>query len=478
MKTLDRYEYLKLLNELDYRHGSFYHLWEMGKPRFVQGREAEVIQTGAVSFNKDGKFLEFLINEGFWNTLNFQQKAFLIAHECLHVTYNHGYRLFRHAKNQNDALLMNWACDIVINHRLIELGFDRAVIDPENKFCWIDTVFRDRASEIEPNRSSEYYYSRLKEMQDEVIEQLKDMLETVDQHASGGGGSGEEEGEEGEDQQDGQGSGQGEEQEDVDTGGFEDMTDILEELADRMDGNEMNDVAKDFEKRHKDLDEKINEEQGNGNPNSDSIEAGDSPGSILKRVDPKLKVKPKPKWETVIKKWVKKTRLDEFRTEEQWARTARRFQLLRDSDLILPSEMETDEPLIEKHKVGIYFFLDTSGSCSGYADRFWRAAKSIPKEFFDVRMFCFDTRVYETTLESGKLYGFGGTSFSPIESHIQKIMSREEVRYPDAVFLITDGYGDNVHPQHPDRWHWFMTENYSISCVPSGSKVHKLSEFE
>jgi len=467
MKTIEHYEYLDLLNELDYKHGSFYHLWEMGKPRFVEGSEAEIVITGAVSFNRSGKFLEFLINENFWNTLTFQQKAFLIAHECLHVTYNHGYRLFRHAKTQREVLLMNWACDIVINHRLVELGFSRDDIDPESKYCWIDTVFKERSHEIAPNRSSEYYYTKLKEMSDETLEKLKDILETVDQHVGGSGdGSGEQDGDENNsDQSDG----------DNGSGEFEDMTELLEELAERMDTQEMNEVAKDFQKRHKDLDEKINDGIETKEANQ---KAGVSPGNILRKMDPNMRVKPKPKWETVIKKWVKKTRLEEFRVEEQWARNARRFQLLRDSDLILPSEMETDEPLIEKNKIGIYFFLDTSGSCSGYSDRFWRAAKSIPKEFFNVRMFCFDTRVYETSLESGELYGFGGTAFSPIEAEIQKIMAREEVRYPDAVFLITDGYGNNVSPQHPERWHWFMTSGYSTNNVPKTSIIHKLEDFE
>lgn len=447
-KTLDRYEYLKLLNELDYKHGSFYHLWEMGRPRFVQGEEAKRVLTGAVSFSREGHFLEFLINEDFWKTLNWEQKTFLIGHECLHVTYNHGYRLFRHAKSQYDATLMNFACDIVINHRLVELGFNRKQIDPDNKFCWLDTVFPDR-DDVKPNRSSEYYYKKLREQSDEMLDKLKEMLTTVDQHMAG--------------------DGEGEESEKVEE--FQDMTGILEELADRLTDQEMNEVAKDFEEKHKELDEEINKDV------PQSKEPGTSPGNILKRVQIR-KVKQLEKWETVIKRWVKKTLLDEFQIEEQWARTARRFELLEQTDLILPSEMETDEPLKEKHKVGVYFFMDTSISCVEYADRFWKAAASVPQKYFDVRLFCFDTAVYETSLESGELKGFGGTAFAPIEREIQQIMNQEDKSYPDAVFLITDGWGNDVHPQHPDRWHWFMTEGYRTSNVPKKSHVHKLEDFE
>jgi len=442
MRTIDSNEYLEILNELDYKHGSFYHLWEMGRPRFVEGTEALDVVTGAVSFNREGKFLEFLINEDFWKTLNLHQKTFVLAHECLHVTYNHGYRLFRHAKTALDARLMNYACDIVINHRLVELGFDRDIIDPASVYCWLDTVFPEDM-DILPNRSSEYYYSKLKEMEDEQIEKLELSIQTVDQH---GTGEGESEGE------------------------FEDMASIIEELIESISDEEKNDLAADFEKNHKELDQKINDQV-------DQDKAGTAPSGILKQVDLSQRVVRKDKWETVIKKWVQKTRLDDMKVEEQWARTARMFNALS-SDLMLPSEMETGEPLIEKHKVKVYFFLDTSYSCKKYANRFWKAARSVPEKYFDVRLFCFDTSVYETTLESGKLYGFGGTSFSPIEKHIQHIMNSETSKYPDVVFLITDGYGDRVYPEIPDRWHWFMTPNYTKSYVPSGSHLHKLEDFE
>ena len=92
-------------------------------------------------------------------------------------------------------------------------------------------------------------------------------------------------------------------------------------------------------------------------------------------------------------------------------------------------------------------------------------------------MFCFDTKVYETTLESGKLYGFGGTYFSILEDAIQAAMRKDKVPYPKAVFVITDGYGNDVKPQIPQRWHWFLSTD-ATSCIHPDCHIHPLSKFE
>lgn len=93
-------------------------------------------------------------------------------------------------------------------------------------------------------------------------------------------------------------------------------------------------------------------------------------------------------------------------------------------------------------------------------------------------MFCFDTRVYETSLKTGKLYGFGGTSFYIIEDHIQKLIIEENIKYPKAVFIITDGWGSHVKPEQPDKWYWFITHPGSDSYIPEKSNIYKLENYE
>ncbi|MBN2302081.1 MAG: hypothetical protein JXN60_06135, partial [Lentisphaerae bacterium] len=102
------------------------------------------------------------------------------------------------------------------------------------------------------------------------------------------------------------------------------------------------------------------------------------------------------------------------------------------------------------------------------------AAMSLPEWRFDIRMFCFDDRVYETSLESKKLFGFGGTSFGPLESYIQKHKGKE---YPRAVFVITDGYGTPIKPEIPQRWYWFLSSSYT-GYIPKTCNIFKLKDFE
>jgi hypothetical protein len=200
------------------------------------------------------------------------------------------------------------------------------------------------------------------------------------------------------------------------------------------------------------------------------LAAGNVAGNIWKLMSTKY-VAPKRKWETVIKKWCTKQIKDSIKDVEQWTRTNRRFTFL-DKELILPTEMEIDELENEKDKIQVCFFLDTSGSCMDLADRFWKAAKSLPENKFDIKLYCFDTRVYEVDIKKGKLYGFGGTSFSILESYVKKAEN-----YPKAVFVITDGYGDTINPKYPQRWHWFLSTSHT-SCVNSNCNIYQLSNFE
>ena len=103
---------------------------------------------------------------------------------------------------------------------------------------------------------------------------------------------------------------------------------------------------------------------------------------------------------------------------------------------------------------------------------------SLDKKKFDVKLFCFDTRVQETTLESRKIYGGGGTSFCILENFILNQIKQNNSNYPDAVWVLTDGFGDHIHPLKPDVWNWFLTPNGCIDYIPKQSHVYNLDEFE
>lgn len=180
----------------------------------------------------------------------------------------------------------------------------------------------------------------------------------------------------------------------------------------------------------------------------------------------------KKKWESIIVEWSRFKHKE--RNLTQWNRVNRRFAGLK-NDLIMPTDIDIDD---KKHdKLDVLFFLDTSGSCSHLGKRFFTAASSLDPSKFNIELFCFDTSVYETSLDSGKLYGFGGTTFSCISNYLKKRKSRTS--HNSTIFVITDGCGDTPDIEIKDRknWFWFLSENYT-SCIPKGCNIFNLKDYE
>jgi predicted metal-dependent peptidase len=155
----------------------------------------------------------------------------------------------------------------------------------------------------------------------------------------------------------------------------------------------------------------------------------------------------------------------------------RRLAHLDQQGVFLPCETEVDAYKVEEDRIEVLFALDTSGSCWGLKDRFFKAAMSLPERKFDINLCCFDTSVYETDLASKKVYGGGGTSFSIIEEYIQKQLKDGKMKRYPTVFVITDGDGDRVTPQISKNWYFFLSENHR-HCIPKESQVFMLSDFE
>jgi hypothetical protein len=401
-------------------HGIFYELWDVGIPNFTKA-----IPTAAVAWNKRTLQIEFLFNPDFWKILSDYEKEFVICHEMIHVIYEHLKRM----KDCKDQKIANVAADIIVNHKLVDdFGFVREDLGIGESLIWIDKVFPDDLS-VERDREFEYYYNLIKDNNLDANQQ------TLDQH---GVGSGEEE------QADGPGGsgdakgnqGLGPEYSDIPD---EVLDDVIEEAAERL---------SDAEKE------------------TFSNIAGTSPGSLIHRIK-KKRLKLKRRWEDIVQVWTAKGE-DE---DDNWTRKARRHFLLT-PEFILPAMHDQED----KNRINLWWFQDTSGSCANFADHFFNAAKTFPENSFDVKMFGFDTRVYK--IDGKNLRGFGGTAFSPIEEYIQDKTKREGLSYPDAVFVFTDGCGDHVIPQYPERWYWFLEGSYqNKNCIPKKSKIFQLSDF-
>lgn len=456
-RTFSQYEWLEIGEKLENFHSIFSTFWQLGKPRFTTS-----LPTAGVVFDKIGDCIDFNINPDFWDTLNDEQKLFVICHEVTHVLFYHGFRI-NGLKERQEFQIANLALDVVVNHFLTDnIGFDRETIDPpippseltpeelkynpegfpKGKYCWIDTVFPDEKKRPVTGESFEYYYTLVKK-------------ELEDQQKKGGGkGKG----------------GLGNMDSLDDHSGLEsftgkDFNEKMKEALSQTDQEALDQKPELKKEAMKELDANSKDLKQGGK------QAGVGSGNswITSKV---TRVIPKRKWETVIKNWAAKY-LEE-KVAEQWQKQHRRMVNMP-KDFLIPSEHEIEE--YEKKRIPVWFFQDTSGSCAHLADRFFTAALSLPEDRFIVKMHCFDTRVFETDLKSKKLYGFGGTSFTCIEQYIQDQMRTTKCRYPDACFIITDGMGDRVHPEKPARWFWFLSEQY-LDCIPKESKTYDLKDFE
>jgi predicted metal-dependent peptidase len=424
----------EISNRLQKYHIVFRSLWEIGRPIFTNE-----IPSAAVEFDQKGQTINFLINPDFWKGMDEYTQDFIVCHEMFHHMLKHGERFKDYIGNNNEMMRMNVAADVVINERLVSIWFQRSQLDKSisTEGCWMNTVFKDLKVQPKPNESTEYYYNILKENAKKVDITL---IKGFDQHnfseaeSSGLNGA---------------------------------INEALESVGDLIDDSILDAMSQDGM-----TDSEISKATG--------LHKGSGTGGWSKV---SVEVKTKKKWESVIKKWLATTLKEADKIEERWDRVNRRFSsTLRSSNFKLPTDLELDIMNHEKDKIDLVFFLDVSGSCSGYKTRFVKAALSIDPKRFNVKLFSFDTQVHAAKVESRgnvNIYGGGGTSFSILEQEIQKLIKNKSIKkYPHSVWVITDGYGNQINPEKPERWHWFMTPTFSTNCIPSKCKIHKLANYE
>ncbi len=427
--TLD--EKLEIAKKLQEYHYFFRCFWDIGSPTVV---DDSVCNTAAIEFDKEGNALRFLQNEKFWNSLNEDSKMFVICHEMLHIILNHGIRFKEHLGTP-DAKKMNYAADVVINEMLVSsFGFTRSFLDPRigEDGCWLNTVFKE-VPNIKSDESTEYYFAN-------IPDDPKDRFQFDEHIMQGDDGDGEDDLE----------------------GAFNEF--INESgILDKMSGDFLGKIPK-AEKQDAFKDECDNPFAGSGKGGN--------------RFGVNAKFLKKSKWESVVKKWELKFVKETIDQTERWERISPRYSHVISDEISLPSNIYVFDEHKEKEKIEVYFFLDTSGSCIGLKDRFYTAARSLNPKKFNVRLFNFDTSVYDVDIKKNEVYGGGGTCFNIIENKIQSIIKTEKVPYPKAVWIVTDGYGTNVRPERPQNWHWFLTPHSSTGNIPQKSKVYNLKDYE
>jgi predicted metal-dependent peptidase len=369
----------------------------------------ESIKTACVSFNKEGQCINFLFNPTFWGGLTDYQRSFIVAHECLHVFLNHGVRSIE----EKDKKAANVALDIAVNHTLINnFGFELDKLESlSTSLCFVDTVFGSE-TEIQDDENFEFYMAEIKKNPNIVSK-----FQTIDSHEFLNS-----------------------------FGSEEDIRKILEKAI----------------KSNRLSPESLNEFLNKNKKQTNDINAGNA-SWVDEIICQKKLVKQKKTWLKVIRKILHKH--CNMVSQERWGMYDHRrnsvSQLLPAEKIILDSYNQ---------KVKIAMFLDSSGSCYDLAETFFRASESIPRDFFDVDLFSFDTSVHSISKDR-KIKGGGGTSFNCINNHIKSYK-----KIFDLVFVITDGYGGRFSCEKPKDWVWFLSTKYK-SDIPEGSRIYDLGEF-
>lgn len=432
MNIDDKLEIAKKLQEYHYFFRAF---WDIGTPVIVEDNSCP---TAAIAFDDKGNALQFIINKNFWESLNPDSRMFVICHEMLHIVLNHGER-FVECHNSPDFPKMNKAADVVINELLVSsFGFTRSFLDDRIGIegCWLDTVFENDPA-IKSNESTEYYFNKMPNDPPPTFQ--------LDQHIIS------------------QGTGNADDDAEAASEGNQSIKDFIEAsgILDKMSPDFLGKIPKSVKDECKE---------------SGGLLAGAGAGGSKHSINAKFRKKGK--WETVIKKWENFLKTETIDQTERWERVSPRYSHVISDKISLPTNVYVFDEHKEKDKIDVFFFLDTSGSCIGLKDRFYTAARSLNPKKFNIRLFNFDTIVYDVDIKQNNAYGGGGTSFRIIESKIQDVMKKENRPYPKAVWIITDGYGDTVNPQNPSAWYWFLTPHSTEQYIHKTSKIFKLADYE
>lgn len=422
MNKFDKEEYYEIANELQRYHEIFATLWKITTPRFTNE-----VPTAAVAFNAGGGCIDFMINEEYWNSLDYYTQEFVICHEMLHVILSHGQRMMPFRDKYTPDTL-NIALDLAVNHLLTaSFGFNRFYIQGWDKLCWCDTVLKDL--DLDPNKAFEYYINKVQENLQKVDKKVvlvgHDYLQSFDDKANSS------------------------------------IRNATNEISKTLD-----------EKGQKEQDQQIKDELNQSLMNGLGMSKEETNLFTL-FVGDTIKVKKIKRWENVLDKYIHKA--EKEREITQWIRTNRRLAFMS-SDLLLPSDAEVIDR--DYYKYDIWLFLDYSGSCASLKPLFFNASKTFDPRKFTIKKLAHTTEVAEFKDNEVKVYG-GGTAFTCIENYIQNQIAQKKIpHYPDAVFHFTDGCGDHFKPEYPERWYVFLTKRYQTKTYyPPGVNFFELEDF-
>ena len=326
----------------------------------------------------DGRNLYY--NTQFFNAMNNKEIEFVVAHEILHMVFDHIGR-----REDRNAMIYNISADYIVNNTLVRdgIGTIPSIVD-----CYQDFKYEGWTSE-------EVYddvYDKAKEMGDEYLKQLGEML---DEHLENGEDAGTEDSGEGEDTNGNATSSK------KPTYSKEDMKKIKDEIKENM----------------------ISAAQSAG--------AGNVPGEVARMI--KELTEPKMNWREILRQQIQST----IRSDYTFTRPSRKGQM---SGAVLPGMDFQDTIDIAvcldmsgsiQDTQGADFLGEVKGIMEEYQD-------------YNIKVWCFDTNVYNEQdfssdngedLSDYEIIGGGGTDFMANWTYM-----KETGYVPKKLIMFTDGY--------------------------------------
>ena len=368
----------------------------------------------------DGRSLFF--NTQFFNAMNNKEIEFVIAHEILHMVYDHlGRREDRH------PMLYNIAADYKVNNLLVR---DRIGEKPKIVDCFQDFKYDADTSEEIYDKLFEDAKKAGQELQ-EMLEELEKEGEMLDEHL---------------DPEEGDGDANGDAGEETDSNG--------------------NNVSKKKPKYSKEELKKIKDEIKEAMiASAQSAGAGNTPVGIQRLI--KELTEPKMNWRELLRQQIQST----IKSDYTFARPSRKGW---HTGAVLPGMNFQDT-------IDICVSLDMSGSIGNSQARdFLSEIKGIMEEYKDyrIKLWCFDTKVYNEQdfnadggddLMDYEIMGGGGTDFDANWTYM-----KENDIQPKKFIMFTDGYpwdswGD---PDYCDTIFIIHSNNDKNLQAPFGQTAH------
>jgi len=367
----------------------------------------------------DGRNLYY--NTQFFNAMTNKEIEFVVAHEILHMVFDHLTR-----REDRHPMLYNIAADYKVNNLLVR---DRIGEKPKIVDCFQDFQYDSDTSEEIYDKLFEEAKQRGKELQ-ELLDDLDKEGEMLDEHLDDANGDGESK--EGEEEKDSNG----------------------------------NNVSKKRPKYSKEELKKIRDEIKEGMMTAaQAAGAGNTPGEIQRMI--KELTEPKMNWRELLQQQIQST----IRNDYTFSRPSRKGW---HTGAVLPGMNYMDT-------IDIAIGLDMSGSIgNSQAADFLGEVKGIMDQYKDykIKVWCFDTKVYNEqdftadggeNLEDYEIMGGGGTDFMANWEYM-----KEQSYVPKKFIMFTDGYpwdhwGDSDYCDTVFLIHSHHDKNLQ---APFGTTVH------